>query len=811
MRTRLLLSALLLTALTWQAAGWAKDEAPQRTAQQILDAWKADPEAPRWEMGDLAPWMENGKYASAERRAAAPFWMGPAGFKAKLDRDARTYVVTEVVPGAPGDGKVAVGETIVGANGLVFADSKDADDYPEWARSNVLYGNAIQHAWEQETPLELLVVREGATVAVPIAIPGAGSFGPKFPYESPLADALITMSCELLAARQNDDGSWSKGNVKQGGGNRIATSLAALTLMASGDKRYMKRVRKAAAWVTKQGAPNGFQTWHYSYQALFLGEYHLLTGDKKVLKALQHYGDELSVGQFDYHGSGHLTYSGNYRGGGFTIGTTHALLGMAYASLCGCEVDRDRLRKTMDHIERISPHGGVPYGIWGNQVHKLDEDVPDEPAGRNEHAGRSGSAAAGFRLLGGNRRHLRRLGQFLATNSDWMDNGHASGNSVSWLWGSLGLWLTDEEAFARHMQRRQWWLAMKRRHDGGTMAQPAECINFRSGDGSLGPNVEVAVQTLVLAAPRRKLLVTGREHEPAEVEDRESRLLPMVFIARHEQRTRDLEQLATYFDRHLTKPKPKRLAVEFAEECLQDWTALDPDDRKRYADKSEKLITKQAKGFQRHLDELAPEQRSAAVELFTGIHLHAKIDAEPEGATIELFAGYVPFGEIEVMAMLWLDGGEFEGLKNSVTPKSRIDYRTRVGSLNVKRALFPADARPELTLTAKWLGLELTRTYLPIEPSQVPKFGYTGASPLVRTRATVVGWSKEGMKARTATGREITYSLNAMGRYEDGEWKALGKAKADYVKALGPGTELEFLTYEIGPNKWFIHAVEEVD
>ncbi|MHC4841884.1 MAG: DUF6288 domain-containing protein [Planctomycetota bacterium] len=779
-----------------------------RSKEDILRAWNADPKAPNWEMGDLAPWMENGKYASKERRAAAPFWMGPAGFKAKLDRVARTYVVTEIVTDSPADGILKVGDMIIGANKIVFADSKAADDYPKWARSNVLYGNSIIESWENETSLDLLLKTDDGTETVAIEIPGIGKFGSKFPLESELSDALVTMSCELLAQRQRGDGSWDKGNNK-GSGNRITTSLCALALLASGDSKYKSNIKRAAKWVAALKKTDSFPTWNHAYQAIFLGEYYATTKDKSVLQALQLCADDLSLGQFDYYGSGHGNHTGNYRGSGITICTTHALLGMAYAKLSGSKVSTHRLTTTLEHVERISPHGGVPYTVWGNAVEKLDTRVPAEPAGRNEHAARSGSAATAFHLSGGNSEHLKRLGKFLSTNSDWMDNGHTTGNSVSWLWGSMGLWLTNEKAFHEHMNRRRWWIAMKRRHDGGTMAQPAECINHRSGDGAMGPNVEVAVQTLVLAATKKNLLMCGKILTNTGADKRKSRLMPMPHWARHNQRLVELNLLAEYFETHLKKAKQRKAAAKFASECHEDWAKLSPDDRQSYGKKSTDEFRQQANKFKAYVDLLDADKQSMAVELFTGIKLHAQVKATNGGGNLTVFAGYVPFGEVSVEATLLLDGKEIANAKANASSNNHLEYKNKLCELKSVKPLWTNGELPELKLVAEWQGLVIQRTYRTTKPDDVPKWGYTGASPLFHVRAVIVGWSNEGMKATTLTGDTVTYSINAMGEFEDGDWKVLGKGKKQYLAGYKPRDEVTLLVYEDGPNRWFVHAIDE--
>lgn len=780
----------------------------ERSKKDILKAWGADPKAPTWEMGDLAPWKENGKIASDERRGAAPFWMGPAGFKAKLNRDARTYVVTEISPGSPADGKIKIGETIIGANKVVFADSKGADEYPTWARSNVLYGNSIIESWEKEATLDLLVTRGEKTVTVAIDIPGIGKFGPKFPVESELGDALISMSCELIASRQANNGGWGKGEVGQSSSNKIATCFCGLALMASGESKYKSQVKQAATWIASGGKVKGFHTWMYAFQSVFLGEYYLATKDKKVLPTLQLFADELALGQFDYYGSGHGNHSGNYRGNGIAICTTHALTGMAYAKLCGCKVDSDRLTETMGHIERISPHGSVPYTIWGNNISKLDTPVPSEPASRNEHAARSGSAAAAFHLLGGNSEQLKRIGKFLSTNSDYMDNGHSTGNSLSWFWGSMGLWLTDEKAFAEHMNRRRWWLAMKRRHDGGTMALPAECINHRKGDRAMGPNVEVAIQALVLAATKRNLLLCGKELKDTNVDKRKTRLLPMAYLIRHKHRIHELRMLIQHFDQHVKKATHKKAAIKFIESCIKEWAALDPDDRKLYEKKHDSVFLKQVKVFKNHLKNLEESQRSLAVELFTGIKLHAQAKEMRKAGMVAVFAGYVPFGEITIDATMLLDSKKLASATNTAKTESRLEYKTKVLVLRSGKQLWQNGKLLELNLTATWQGLTFKRRFLPIKPAAVPEYGYTGSSPLIPIEVVIVGWNSEGMKATTPSGQEVTYSTNATGRFTNGKWQVLGKKdKKSYAADIKLGESVELLVYEEGPNRWFLYAI----
>ena len=197
-------------------------------------------------------------------------WMHVEG---SMTVEARQILITAVEKGSPADGKLEVGDVILGVFGKPFTED---------ARKS--FGWAIGRAETEEAKgiLPLTVWRKGQTQTVDLKLQVMGTYSDTSPYDCPKAREILEQGCALIAKDISKD-------------NRFP--INELALLASGKPEYMGLVRKSAhalaasvpgteeLWKASSGG--GKHTWGFAYRNAFLAEYYLATGDKTVLPELK--------------------------------------------------------------------------------------------------------------------------------------------------------------------------------------------------------------------------------------------------------------------------------------------------------------------------------------------------------------------------------------------------------------------------------------------------------------------------------------------------------------------------------------------
>ena len=79
-------------------------------------------------------------------------------------------------------------------------------------------------------------------------------------------------------------------------GGGINGNLEGLFLLSTGEEKYRPAIEKYAIALAEKNP--GTSVWHLGYSGIFLGEYYLATGDKRVLPALEARCKTLSAGQY---------------------------------------------------------------------------------------------------------------------------------------------------------------------------------------------------------------------------------------------------------------------------------------------------------------------------------------------------------------------------------------------------------------------------------------------------------------------------------------------------------------------------------
>ena len=177
--------------------------------------------------------------------------------------------ITKVQKGSPADGKITVGDVIVGAGGALFKENTrrqlaDAIDQAETKKAKGVLTLTLKG--DKKVDLQLKVL---------------GAYSDTAPQDCPKTDAIITRTADYL--------------VKSRKFGRHTMNIGLLGLLATGEQRYIdvvKKVLHGAGWAKpdiKLSLEGTYKSWSWGYTHLLLCEYYLLTGDEYVLPAIKAY------------------------------------------------------------------------------------------------------------------------------------------------------------------------------------------------------------------------------------------------------------------------------------------------------------------------------------------------------------------------------------------------------------------------------------------------------------------------------------------------------------------------------------------
>ena len=334
---------------------------------------------------------------------------------------------------------------------------------------------------------------------VRFAIPRIGSFAEGYPFHCEKSDLLLRQTCDWLAAQQREDGSWPcwAGYTT----DAFHTAFCGLALMASGDRKYDDAVRRAADSVIWKTGPSGW-TCPRAMVLIFLAELYLRDEDPKLLVPIQNAARQLVECVKTDFMSGHGVNGFGYGYAGQYIGTGFMQLGLALASRCPIEMDREYLDDALAHIAEISCNGGYPYGRgW-----KATRDGNYRQTGGNAM---HGPAALAARITGCTFSEqmtsdaVKRWNTVLGDG----DNSHAT-STLAFIWSSLAMNACDPETFKRHMEVFRYKMANDHSFDGGWL-KSSFILDFQGGEGVTGLWIRSAGMAMILAAPKRALAITG--------------------------------------------------------------------------------------------------------------------------------------------------------------------------------------------------------------------------------------------------------------------------------------------------------------
>lgn len=420
-----------------------------------------------------------------------PGWfynLGITGIRAQLDpKNPKYLLVKYVFPKSPAYKKVKPGDFIIGTGGREFkTEHKDGYGMDKFGADGPVleFAAALEEAqgWKGKGRLNLTLLRDGNKVREDISVGSDyGQFAKSFPENCKKSDRIIKELCEYLAKNQNPNGSW---------GSPVENLYAPLALMASGDSKYKKAIKRNVyyqAEITKSNDSNtGLVNWKYVTAGIVLSEYYLNTKDRKILNELQEIYDFLISSQYtdlsQVHPNQHKTHPNDtpknkekaHGGWGHNPGfegygpiamiTGEGALAFALMQRCGIEIDQSRHEKAYEFLARGTSNNGYTW--------YADDASPNNK--RWADMGRTGAGAiANYLSPYSDSKYKKKAvlqAKFIGKHPQSFPDTHGS--------PILGMGFTalaahiDKESFRSLLDNNKWWFSLAQCHDGSFYYQP---------------------------------------------------------------------------------------------------------------------------------------------------------------------------------------------------------------------------------------------------------------------------------------------------------------------------------------------------
>ncbi|MBT8036643.1 MAG: hypothetical protein KJO21_03770 [Verrucomicrobiae bacterium] len=423
------------------------------------------------------------------------------GMKKGASRDARQFLITKVEAGSPAEGKIALGDVVLGIAGRNF----DSD-------ARKLLAAAIERAEQTNGALSLKLWRDGKIFDQTIQLKVMGAFDPEAPFNNPYNDAVIDqMVRHALTIKLPPEKRTSKEDIVV-----FMPPMAALGMLATGDEKIMPKVRALAHHlcidqkaggrpITFEVSSRGKRVWRTSYRLIFLAEYYMATGDDYVLPAIKTLAIGGAKGQSGVGSYGHRfssrkpddSYHGPLEGyGAINNASLSMLTGLTLAVKCG--VEHPELTQAIARGKRFFDffveHGGISYG--------------DHWAGTKyfENNGTSGLSAIAYGFMGDPRGQRFFSAMAVAAAPTGREEGH-QGCYWSHLWSDIGAARSGEEGLIASFLETRYLRTLERSWNGQVVDQS----NIGPTKYSQGRGDVTGERLLLLSLGRKKLYFTGKE------------------------------------------------------------------------------------------------------------------------------------------------------------------------------------------------------------------------------------------------------------------------------------------------------------
>ena len=465
-----------------------------------------------------------------------------------------------------------------------------------------------------ETPPDTL---QAWIQAVQFPVAKIGAFVDTFPYGCEKSELLLEQTCDWLAAQQREDGSWPcwAGYTT----DSFHTAFCGLALMSAGDRKYDDHVWRAAKSVSWDMGPSGW-TCPRSMVLIFLSELYLRDRDPRLLLPIQNAARQLVACVKTDLMAGHGVNGFGYGYAGQYIGTGFMELGLALASLCPIEMDREYVDDVLAHIGEISCNGAYPYGRGWRAIR--DQDF-HKTGGNAMH----GPAALAARITGCRFSEqvvddaIKRWNAVIGDG----DNSHAT-STLAYIWSSLAMHACDVETFQRHMQAFRYKMANDHSFDGGWL-KSSFVLDFQGGEGVTGLWIRSAGMALILATPRKELAITGRPTLVAET------LQPGTPCREYDLFVRDFYARNLSLAKAVLGEAAPASIMKLREDLLglPQTSRLNAAQAKLLRARIPRLVQNIAK-----IDVVSDQQRGHAIELVSGIDFQVLVDEKQCSVTARL-------------------------------------------------------------------------------------------------------------------------------------------------------------------------------
>lgn len=360
-------------------------------------------------------------------------------------------------------------------------------------------GFAINAAEGRDGKMKFSIKRSGEKKTAVVQLAKSGSYGSTYPIDCIKSQRIVDETAAFI--------------LQHGGpGGGINGNLEALFLLSTGEEKYLPTVEKYA--VALAGKKAGTSVWGIGYSGIFLGEYYLATGDKRVLPALKERCDTLSSGQYFGgwgHGASHCG-PGYVTGGLLNAAGDQALTTLILARECGVEVNQKTYDDALRFFFRFAGRGGVPYG----------DHHPELWWSSN---GKNGGLASALTLLPDKK--FQAGAQLLALSETdtyfGCEGGHGScfGNQT---WRNIVDVLVPKEhlnSYWRHKDKMVWFYELSRMPGGGFRTP------WHPGHGTIGkaPLYQTGLIAMTYTSYLKNLRICGKPrtefsvpHKPTAIE-----------------------------------------------------------------------------------------------------------------------------------------------------------------------------------------------------------------------------------------------------------------------------------------------------
>ncbi len=423
---------------------------------------------------------------------------GLLGFDALTEHEQTVLTVMDVRKGSPASkAGLKVGDAIVAVEGRPLPIN-NLDPGWEWLANSheAVLGTASEEALKSGSgKVSLTVLRKGKVEVLDHVFGRSKAFTTMNPATDPEAAALLEDMIEWLENNQREDGSWS-GDIKR-------TMFASLAMLATGEPKHRRRVKKAIDWALSQFPEpekhGNLGFWSAGYMMTLFGEWHLHTGDQRVLKPIREARDWAVAGQhickWGMPALGHGPSGLPYDNKSLVAPALHLLVGEALTKDCGVESQIwELLDPYMMHSWSDPEKGG--HGAMGYNGSYRD---------LGEFWSRSGLYLIAAHLRSKKPRVKPALAKIMWERHPWIRNSHAYGEPGG-AWGLMGLSLAAPEFYQEVIANYRWWFSLAWEPGYGLhFTTPHMGAPYMGEDDLLN-----CIYPLVLQSSKRNLYLTGK-------------------------------------------------------------------------------------------------------------------------------------------------------------------------------------------------------------------------------------------------------------------------------------------------------------